>query len=355
MKHGEDGRGERLRVEKLNASEQTLLVRLAVFRAGCKLDAVDEVLRISWDHLDDPFDVMQGLVERSLVLVEEPPRYRLPEAVREETLAQASPVDIDLAMAGLFDWANGFCAQVAEETTGQDQEAWFDRTSLELDNVRDAIAFGTSQSNLRLRALRMVVDLRRFWIVRGDYSLGLALVEPILQAGEGQDSGLRARATNLAGALALSTGDLDAAERHLSESLTLARTNEDVMTQGRVLGNLGMIAWERTDFATAHESFSEASTVFETAKDWGSVGTARLNLGYVLIDMERLDAARAALEASLEPLRAADDRSGLAYATGNLGYLALVRGQRDEALRLVRASLDAFEGSVIGKAPSTLW
>ena len=317
-------------------------MRLAAFRAGCKLDAVDEVLRTSWDHLDDPFDVLQRLVEDGSVLVEEPPRYRLPEAMRKETLAQASLAEIDVAMAGLFDWADGFCAQVAEGTTGQDQETWFDRADRELDNVSDAVAYGAARPPLRSRTLRMVFDLRHFWAVRGHYALGLSLLEPNLPAGSDVLDTLRVGATNLAGVLAMSMGDLDAAERHLTEGLMLARQHGDIMAQGRGLGNLGMIAWERMDFAVAHDAFSEASVLFETAKEWGSVGTARLNLGYVLIDMERLDAARDALEASLEPLRAADDRSGLAYATGNLGYLALVRGRRDESVRLVRASLDAF-------------
>ena len=336
------GHDDNLNFNGLGASERTLLARLASFRGGCTLDALDEVLRTSWDHLDDPFDVLQSLVEKSLVLVEEPPRYRLPAELRDAVVDAMDSEERDVAMGRLFAWADGFCNRVAEGTTRADQEEWFDRAGLELDNVSDAIVYGHAHPELSLTALRMAVDMRHFWVVRGHYALGRSLVEPALDETEGIPSVLRASATNLVGVFALGMGDLDVAGQRLSESLALARQSGDAVAQGGVLVNLGMVAWERMEFIVARDAFQEASGILQTAEDWAKLGVALLNLGCVSIDMELLDQARTALEASREPLERGGNHNGLALTDANLGYLAIVRDQREEAFHYIRASLDAF-------------
>ncbi len=53
----------------LDVAERTLMGSLTAFRGGWTVDSVEAALEGRWDHDDDPLDVMQCLVERSLVFV----------------------------------------------------------------------------------------------------------------------------------------------------------------------------------------------------------------------------------------------------------------------------------------------
>lgn len=339
---GWDAGREAADLSTLDRAERALLSRLLPFRGGLTLDAVDRALRSSWDYLDDPLDVVQALVRKSFLTVEEGTRYRLRPEVREALPNTAvTPEDAAQAHAGLFAWADDFCVQAAAGMTGESQERWFDRADQELENLCDAIAYGASRPELRSRALRMVTDLHRHWIVRGHFALGRDLVESALSSEDASD-GLRVKATNLAGVLAMCQGDLETATQRLTESLYLAGRLGDVVAQGSALSNLGMVAWERTDYPRALDAFQRAAPLLEEAEAWGRLGVARLNVGCVLIDMERLDEAQEALTACAEPLRRGGNLAGLAYADGNLGHLAIVRGDWEGALNHVRQSLGAF-------------
>ena len=333
----------------LEPAERTLLGRLTAFRGGWTFDAAEAALEGRWDLDDDPLDVLQALVERSLVVVEElsgdVARYRLLETIRDYALESAPPEEIEAASAGLFAWADAFAPLAAAHLETTHQRLWFDRLDAERENLRLAVLHGVARPELGIRSLRIVAELHRFWIARGHYALGRALLEPALEAAQDAPAELRAKATNLLGVLHMCQGSLEPAAAWLARGLDLAREIGDASAEGALLCNLGMIAWERKNGEAARRHYEDAVSVLRAAGDRGRLGPALLNLGNVLIDLDRPDEAAETLQASLGPLEERGDLSRIAFAVGNLGYLAVVREDWDAARRHVQDCLGAYERS----------
>ena len=144
-----------LLTEGSNASSRSM----AVFRGGCTLEAAEEIAAAD-------LDTLQSLVDKSLVRANEG-RYWMLETIGDfagELLAAYSE------SVSLRDRHLAFYLALVEEAepqlTGRDQRAWFERLTLEQENVREALAFacergmGSGPSCSRGR-------IWRFWWTRG--------------------------------------------------------------------------------------------------------------------------------------------------------------------------------------------
>ena len=138
--------------ELLTEPEQRLLGRLAVFAGGCTLQAAETVC--SGDGIDPGavFDLLAGLVARSLVVAEQSgpqSRYRLLETIRqygEERLDQAGETERWRARhAGYY---AGFLRQVREHDRGRDEVFWAIRLSAEQDNLLAAWSWAVDTGNV---------------------------------------------------------------------------------------------------------------------------------------------------------------------------------------------------------------
>jgi tetratricopeptide (TPR) repeat protein len=73
------------------------------------------------------------------------------------------------------------------------------------------------------------------------------------------------RALNYRGAIALSRGDVDAAERLFAEAVDLARAVQDHLVEARCLNNLGIIAFFRGQIESALASYHLALAAYQQA------------------------------------------------------------------------------------------
>jgi predicted ATPase/class 3 adenylate cyclase len=138
--------------ELLTEPEQRLLGRLAVFAGGCTLHAAETVC--SGEGIDPGavFELLAGLVARSLVVAEQSgpqSRYRLLETIRqygEERLDQADETERWRARhAGYY---VGFLGQVREHDRGRDEMFWAIRLSAEQDNLLAAWSWAVDTGNV---------------------------------------------------------------------------------------------------------------------------------------------------------------------------------------------------------------
>ncbi|PRX65399.1 putative ATPase [Nonomuraea fuscirosea] len=309
--------------EPLGDAERVVLRRLAVHADGCTLEAAEEVCA---EPGVDVLDTLARLVDRSLVVRVEGPRYRLLESVAAYCVER-------LREAGEHDrirerHARYYTALAARaDLRGPGQREWLARLDAESANLRLALA-GPD-------ALRLVNALAWYWILRGRLnegrrSLTAALRAATSAAGEGEV----ARASVwLAGMELLIGGSaspvrwdgLDAAGVALADWL------------------LSHVRWAYGDHR-AHEAAADRALVaFEALGDrWGVAAAlclrAKLAVGRAdLAAMERDGRRGLALFEEL------GDAWGRIEAMDVLDRAAEIRGDYAEALRLREEGLRLAE------------
>ncbi|MGE2722332.1 ATP-binding protein [Mycolicibacterium celeriflavum] len=147
--------------ELLKSNEQRLLGRMAIFSAGCTLEAIEEVCSDDPLRSDDVLDLVTTLVARSLVVAEDgslATRFRMLETIRqygEEKLADWEETDALLIKHAYF--YGDLSARAAERYYGPEQITWAKRINLERENIRTALATAIDKGHTQL-AVQLVAD-----------------------------------------------------------------------------------------------------------------------------------------------------------------------------------------------------
>jgi predicted ATPase/class 3 adenylate cyclase len=327
----------------LNATEQALLCRLAVFSGGCTLEAVERVC--AGDGIDElaMLDVLTSLCDKSLLSVDERDgalRYRLLETVRQyarERLLERNGGDRwrDRHLAYFL----AFAQQADALLRGPDQQGWLDRLETEHDNLRAALTWATAPGADAVAGLRLSIALLMFWYVRGHFAEACSLVAGSLATSQDAPAAVRAEAMGGLGAMTWQLGDYATARRHQEACLAIHRDLGDERAIASSLIDLGGVDFAEGDYASARARFEEALVIRRrTGSDLGVAGVLN-NLGVVAKTSGDLDEARRCFEASLDLYRKADDAWGIALSLTALGGIARERGELDAATSLLEESL----------------
>jgi predicted ATPase/transcriptional regulator with XRE-family HTH domain len=372
----------------LNAGEQALFRRLALFSGGATQPAIEAVCATPPVLADDLRRWLAGLVEHRLVHREvadaaAPPRFTMLETVREYAAARLAEQGEEAD--GRQRHAAHFLA-LAEEAmphlSGVEQDRWLAALVADHDNlraaVRRAIEGGDAPTAIRLGAM-----LWRFWYRTDHWTEGRAWLRETLAVpgGEG-DALLRARAQveRGAGGLALLQADLADARDHLQSALALSRRAGDVAEAAKALDLLGVVERERGDMHAAVRLLEEALTMLRAAGAPRDVAATLNNLALVYqslhdprraadayaevraicrdtgdrhVEMVALSnlgnclrwlgdyaQARALSEELLARARQLDNRHYIGLALYDLGAMALDKGEAAEAARLLREAIE---------------
>jgi predicted ATPase/DNA-binding SARP family transcriptional activator len=168
----------------LDADEQILLRRLAVFAGSFALEAAEDICA------EDPLQRRQAvallgrLIDKSLVHVEEGPgdrRYRLLETVRQYAMERLERAGERKAFEHRHrDWYVELAESdptSAGDLPARDRLLWLD---LERDNLRAALTSALADDPQV--ALRLAVALWRFWLMRGYLAEGFRWLDASLTA-----------------------------------------------------------------------------------------------------------------------------------------------------------------------------
>jgi predicted ATPase/uncharacterized protein HemY len=388
--------------------ERCLLRRLSVFAGGWTLEATEAVcsdrgLRIrdseapaavgdptSSIQSEEVLDLLQGLVEKSLVVYEEQDgcpldgaRYWMLETVRQyasERLLEEG--EAEAIRARHLDYFLGL-AEAAEphHLTGAQRGEWLERLETEHDNLRAALDWALSEAEgrgsetgetggvegpaprtsetidpqpgsphplhsrfaaypvrgreatipRREAALRLAAALFCFWTTRGHLTEGRERLALALASATGAvtEGPVRAKALDAAGYLASCQADYEAARALHEESLAIKREFGDLSGIARSLDYLGVVAHEQEEYGTARSRFEESLAIRRELGDRLAIADSLNHLGMVAYEQGDYAAARAPHEESLAIRRELGDRSGIAYSLNHLGFIA--RGQGEYA------------------------
>ena len=322
----------------LDGGEKRLFARLAVFRGGCALDAIEAVTAP-----DPPLDLIDGLaslVDKSLIRQHETPsgepRFLMLETLREFAWEQ-------LEAAGEADAVRrhhaGFFAALAERAELELRMAphvrWFQRFELDADNLREALAWSLDRGSVET-GVRLAGAIWLFWFAYGHHAEGLRWTQRLLARLDEVPESLYPKLLIAAGNMAM-TGDPDAARPLFSRALDIARRLNDTLQAAWALTHLGSCT---PDAAAASACAGEALSLFGALDCQPGVAHALNVIGEIARASGDDDAAKEAYEACLSICRETGETRRVAIMLFNLAFLAQHRGDHRAAIGGTRQALN---------------
>jgi predicted ATPase/class 3 adenylate cyclase len=312
----------------LGEDEQQLFARLAVFRGGCTLDAAEEVC-------DADLDVLQSLIDKSLVRVRDDERFWMLETIREYAAERFDACgDADEMRRHHAE----YFLELAEEAepnifASASPAEWVDRVERENDNLRAALDFFDCAGETQL-TLRLAGSISDFWLLRGFVAEGARRLEGALAA-DAKPTRARAKALNGAASLVTLSGNPVAGRRWAEEALALFRKLGDTPGIANSLWAIGYTSTEVGDASAAHEALEESVRLYREVGDLDSAVAASRTLAFSYAETGELERAFDLHAEGLREARSIGNRQIEARSLGSMSFVAADLGRADEALPLV--------------------
>jgi predicted ATPase len=339
----------------LSDEERALFRRLSVFAGGFTLEAAEAICSGAPVIADLVIDLLQQLIDKSLVNVEttestNEARYGLLEVLRQYGLEQlrSAGEEIDVRRRHAR-----WCIELAERAQhyyfGPHHQDWLRRLQIEYGNLRGALEWCWSQPGENASGFALTVVLghigaawnivgytdARGWITRAREWLDLRACSPTTS----QQPRDRTRVLLEEAYFHVSAGHSRSALPRLTEARLLASQQDDEAASALAEMLLGLIALGEGDGASAAGSLG---TSIDRARRSGLDYLARF-AAYFLASVYQQhgdgDAALTLLHEASESARQAGDQITRRMAVQGLGQLALIRGEVSLAHELLREAL----------------
>jgi predicted ATPase len=325
----------------LSDDERVVLRRLAVFAGGFQLDAAESVCTDADVMPERVLDSLTGLVDRSLVNVEEGAprvaRYYLLETIRQyasDRLIESGETEAIRTRHLRFFLALAEQAQPELESGGLFE--WLPRLDAEHDNIRAALDWSL-EAQAYTDGLRLASALWLFWLMRGHLTEGKQRFEHALQAVDAPPS-LQASALIGLGQLLVLRGDLGEAATHARQALEIARAQQDRRLEGRALDTLAY-STAFVDPAGAPPIFEQSVSVSREAGDGPFVADALNGLGISHYLAGDYRSATISLLEGVECSRESGNAGTLTIGLAVLGFCLALQGRLARAQTCLRESL----------------
>jgi predicted ATPase/class 3 adenylate cyclase/Tfp pilus assembly protein PilF len=334
----------------LEAGEQALFRRLAVFARGCTLEAAEAVCQAVHDSAAGPgqsLEVLDGvasLLDKSLLRQPEQasgePRFRMLETIREYGLECLTASGEEPAVRRAHaDYYLALVEAAEPALTGPEQAIWLERLEAEHDNLRAALRWAEESREVEI-GLRLAGVVCQFWLIRGHLREGQEWLARLLGlAGEAPRMVARAKVLAGAGHMAHNLGDYAAARTLFEEGLTLWREIGDQQGTATSLNDLGWVALIQGDCAVARTLSQESLALWREIGDQQGIATSLHNLGWVAYIQGDYPTACSLHQESLSLRQELGDKRGIAYSLTNLGWAVHKQGNYGQATALLEEAL----------------
>ncbi|HLZ60452.1 MAG TPA: tetratricopeptide repeat protein [Ktedonosporobacter sp.] len=351
----------------LDAREQEVFRRLAVFVKGGMLDAIEQVGAATGIAQEKILPVLEALVDKSLlqqqIQAEGEMRFWQLQTLREyglECLQREG--ESKIAHSAHADYYLTWAEKGAALLLGTEQARWLDRLEQEYDNLRSALEWllqeaqaedaqeeqqkQSARDDLRPaeRALRLCIAASGFWEIRGHFSEGSAFLERALAISTGVKASVRAEALHQAGFLALVQDNDIKAETLLQQSQELFEESGDRAGMANILRTQGNLARTRSNYKVARRLLEEALAIYEELGNSKRMTFTREDLAQIALAQCNYTTARTLLEENLARYQAQNEKYSIAYPLFHLARtLFLANDDLAQAQILAERSLAIFK------------
>jgi len=324
--------------ELLDAEEQTLFRRLAVFSGGASLESVEEVCAGDGVAAGKILDTLGSLRRKSLVTrdtgVEDEARFSMLETLRAFALERLGATGEEDAVRGRHAACLAGIAERAEPLVRQrENQSVIARLERERDDLRAALEWAERHRDHALLG-RLAIALLWFWALRGYAAEGRRCLMVLVESDAVSDE-VRARATSGAAVLAHHVGDHSGSIALHERNLAAHRKDGNSRGVANTLSNLAIVLMDVGEYARAHELLVESMALRREEGDASRIGNCLINLSATAMCLEDYAAMETLAAEALALKRRVGDDWSAAAALDNLGLAALYRGEVDRAeLRL---------------------
>jgi len=322
----------------LAENEKLLLARMAVFRGGCSLEAIESVCSegLSIDALDG----LASLVDKNLVQQKEAPggepRFVMLEMIleyaRERLKASGEEETMRRRHAGYFvDLAER--ADPEFRLAGYDH--WSGRLELNLENIRGVLEWSLSGGDVS-SGVRLAAALCLFWYGIGYHTEGYQWTQRLLERLDEVPLEYHPRFLLSAGHMAF-LRDLDRGKLMFLRMLDISRELGDRQQMAWALAFLGytMLREPQTSLSLVEESLA----LFHELNHQPGIAQALNIIGEIARFSGDDDRARRAYEECLAVAKQTGETRRIVYLCQNLTFIALHEGDAERARDLGRQGL----------------
>jgi tetratricopeptide (TPR) repeat protein len=311
----------------LTPDEQRLFARLAVFRGGCALDAVEGVIGAD-------LDALTSLVDKSL-LRHRDDRFSMLETIREYAAERLeSSGDADELRRRHADHFLALAEEADRRLWQGSPGEWLDRLDADLDNARAALDRLEASGEAQL-AMRFAGALWRFWNMRGHLIEGRRRLIRVLAADE-RPTAARASALIGASSMAARSGDSGSARTWAEQALALNLTLGDSLGAALSQSYIATAAAQERDWAKARGIIEECVRAFRELGAEDNALLATWVLAWICRELGDHERSRALTEENLRQARAAGYRRVEALSLGALAMLAVDQGRLQDGLAALK-------------------
>ncbi len=334
----------------LDANEQKLFRRLAVFVGGWTLEAVEALGNANHETQDAlaVLNAMASLIDKSLVLQVEKegtePRFEMLMTVREYGLdcLRENGEDEHIQRAHA-DYYLALAEEAEPHLRGAQQLPWLRRLDREQENMRAALGWLIAHEEVE-QTLRFCGALWWFWQTRGYWSEGRRWLKAVLALPRtGARTAIRARVLSAAGELAGVQGDWREARLLISESVALYRELGDDSGLVLPLSTLGWVLVKQGDPAAGILMMEESIVLCRKLGLKWELSHVLFWLAYNAYLQGDLVQVTTLTQESLALARVLGDKTHIARALNTLGYATWLQGDPVQARALAEEGLMLFQ------------
>ncbi|MEK6221554.1 MAG: tetratricopeptide repeat protein, partial [Chloroflexota bacterium] len=329
----------------LKEDEKLLFVRLAIFRGGGTLDAVDSIC--GKDIPENISKLLSALVNKNLIMAQERVdgeiHFTLLETIRQYNLKQLETSGELDSIAKLHAEYFSHLAEEAEpHFSGSGQLLWLEKLEIEHDNLRSALAWSLNSEVQADFHLLFTASLEYCWVLLNFLSEGRRWLNASLsRPGAAEQTTSRAKALAAAGHLAYNQSAYSDVRIVLEESLSIYRNLGPAGRRGyaNTLITLGDVDTEVGDYDTGSSLMLEALGIMRELKDEKGIARALWQLGACAVRPGEYEKAGDYFNEALIYLRKQGNGNYTAVALSGLAEIAIRQGDYLRAEKLGEESL----------------